>query len=105
MSKYWEIGTIVGVLGIFGMMTYSNIRTNELRAELMLDERIMIEHKNYIAHLEHRPTRSSIITRDLNGNGIPEKFCEIEGKRFFYEVDGKSIEDGLQKPVPKDDGE
>jgi len=34
--------------------------------------------------------------RDLNGNGIPEKFYEIDGKRYFLEIDGKNIEDTLK---------
>jgi hypothetical protein len=34
--------------------------------------------------------------RDLNGNGVLEKFYEIEGRKDFVEIDGKRLEDSLQ---------
>ena len=34
--------------------------------------------------------------RDLNGNGIPEKFYEIGGQKYFTEIDGKTVEDTLR---------
>lgn len=34
--------------------------------------------------------------KDLNANGKPELFYEINGKKCFVEVDGKSIEDTLK---------
>lgn len=35
--------------------------------------------------------------KDLNGNNIPEKFYEIDGKKVFLEVDGESLEGKLNK--------
>ncbi len=35
--------------------------------------------------------------RDLNGNGIPEKFYEVNGKKVFVEIDGKSVEDTIRE--------
>ncbi len=34
---------------------------------------------------------------DLNDDGLPEKFYEIGGKKAFISIDGKSIEDYLNK--------
>ncbi len=35
--------------------------------------------------------------RDLNGNGIPEIFYEINGNKYFKEIDGTPIEHSLQR--------
>jgi hypothetical protein len=34
--------------------------------------------------------------RDLNGNGLPERFFEIEGRKYFLAIDGKNLEDTLK---------
>ena len=35
--------------------------------------------------------------RDLNGNGIPEIFYEIDGEKYFLSIDGKILERDLEK--------
>ena len=35
--------------------------------------------------------------RDLNNNGSPERFYEIDGKRVFLSIDGKNLEDTLRE--------
>ena len=34
--------------------------------------------------------------KDLNKNGIPEQFYEIEGQKYFSKIDGKNVEDLLE---------
>ncbi len=34
-----------------------------------------------------------LIEEDLNGNGVPEQFYEICGKKAFLSVDGKTLEE------------
>lgn len=36
------------------------------------------------------------VTRDVNGNNIPEKYIELGGKKYFLEIDGKPVEEYLQ---------
>ncbi len=41
--------------------------------------------------------RYELITKNLNCNGKPEKFYEINGKKYFLEIDGKNLESRLVK--------
>lgn len=34
--------------------------------------------------------------QDLNNNGVPEKFYEIDGRKYFLEIDGQRLEDKLK---------
>ena len=34
--------------------------------------------------------------KDLNGDGIKEKFYNIDGEKYFYEIDGKNLEDKFE---------
>jgi len=36
------------------------------------------------------------VEKDLNRNGINEKYYFIDGERFFYEIDGKKLEDKFE---------
>lgn len=40
---------------------------------------------------------SSPMQRDLNGNNMLEKYIEINGIKYFSEIDGKNLEDSLKK--------
>jgi hypothetical protein len=42
-------------------------------------------------------TPAKIQSRDLNGNGIPDKFYTIEGKVAVVEIDGEPILNFLKK--------
>jgi hypothetical protein len=35
--------------------------------------------------------------RDLNNNGLDEKFVEINGKKYFSVIDGETLEEKLYK--------
>lgn len=79
----WTFGVIMlGILGMagFGTYTYSRKELSELELEKARAE------KGYV-----------IQERDLNGNGLSERFYEIDGKKSFLSIDGKNLEDSLQK--------
>ncbi|MCH7568867.1 MAG: hypothetical protein IIA87_05595 [Nanoarchaeota archaeon] len=54
-----------------------------------------------LAELEVEKSRAErgyvLQERDLNGNGVPERFFEIEGIRYFLEIDGENLYDTLIK--------
>jgi hypothetical protein len=54
-------------------------------------EEIIKTYKGYEAALKY-PEK----IKDLNGNDIPEKYIELNDKKYFLEVDGKSIESSLK---------
>ena len=37
------------------------------------------------------------IREDLNGNGLPEGYIELDGKKYFLEIDGKPVQEYIQK--------
>ena len=41
--------------------------------------------------------QQELYIQDLNRNGLPEKFYEINGKKYFLEIDGKNLEDMMGK--------
>jgi hypothetical protein len=47
-------------------------------------------------HYRNSLNSSRIETRDLNGNGLLEKFMDFEGNRYFLEIDGKNVQEYLQ---------
>ena len=61
---------MIGIPGIYAICAYKNKAPETAKAQPQYELRV----------------------QDLNGNGIPEKFYEIDGKRVFLEIDGKSIE-------------
>lgn len=71
---------IVSGLVILAMTFYAAMKKRDIKAE---NERL----RNLYTVQE----------KDLNGNGIPEIFLDIDGKKYFYSVDGKSIEDKLKE--------
>ena len=57
------------------------------------------------ASLEEPDETTSIIQaesvlqqHDLNGNGIPEQFYEIDGRRVYLSIDGECLDDRFIKP-------
>lgn len=72
-------------LSVFGLFS-----TSMLAAFIAVN----IYSVNYqISNLENSLKEHKIQSKDLNNNGIPEVFYEIEGKKYFLSIDGKSIED------------
>ena len=57
--------------------------------------------KERIARLELEKTKVEngyvLQQRDLNNNGAPEGFYEIDGMKFFLTIDGKNLEDALKE--------
>jgi len=46
--------------------------------------------------------KSIIITENVMGNKIPDKFYYVRGKRVYLEIDGKPLEDYLRsRDIPK----
>ena len=82
--KHWEPWewalAIVGVaVAYFGAMAY-------------------IDKEDSIFEMERAKAQpKKIIIQDLNRNNIPEKFYDINGKKFFLEIDGKNLEDVLRE--------
>jgi len=35
--------------------------------------------------------------RDLDSNNVPEKYIELNGRKYFLEINGKNIEDSLKQ--------
>lgn len=72
---------VLGAMTLFGVSKYLDSRKNIAQTEL---ERARVE-KGYVLQ-----------ERDLNSNGVPERFYEIEGKKAFLSVDGRGVEDNLR---------
>ncbi len=81
MSEYEAFAWAAGVMSIAGILGYYEINNVNKQAELEM--------------LKARP-QHELIVQDLNGDGNPERFYEINGKKFFLEIDGKNLEDNLE---------
>jgi len=43
------------------------------------------------------PPITESVREDLNGNGLLEKYVELNGKKYFSEIDGKPVQEYIQK--------
>ena len=80
MKDYTPLAWALGVVGVVGALVYDNVRTNEIKFEAFRAQ-----------------PQYELVVQDLNGNGTPEKFYEVNGKKFFLEIDGKNLEDTLRE--------
>lgn len=71
-----------GAVAIIGLGIYRASRENIEQLQL---EKARTE-KGYILQV-----------RDLNGNGLPERFFEVDGKKYFLAVDGTNLTDTLKR--------
>ncbi len=66
---------------------------------LNMAENSVKAYLGYRDALKLRELEQKIETRDVNGNNLPEKYLEINGRKYFLEVDGKPIQEyEVEKP-------
>ncbi len=75
------VAVAFGVAGVIGTIAYTDANRDNRRAEIEI--------------AKARP-QYELIVQNLNGNGVPEKFYEVNGRKFFLEIDGKNLEDTLR---------
>ena len=69
--------TSFALLGVYAIHEYREIQNDKHFHE----KEIMRIQNGYVLQKE-----------DLNNNGVLEEFFEMDGKKFFHSIDGKSIE-------------
>lgn len=77
---------VVGILGMLAVIIIPNIDRFRERKE---------ENGNYQESINIQKNVYELIRKDLNGNGLPEVYFEVDGKKFFYEIDGQPVLDYL----------
>ncbi len=73
----WTLGIVGGIGFIYSYAMYGDKQEVELQKV----------KNNY----------HELIVQDLNADGIPEKFYEINGHKVFLEIDGKNLESTLKR--------
>lgn len=77
------IGALIAGVGVaIAVGVYSSGRENI--AEMQL-EKARVE-RGYVLQ-----------ERDLNNNGLPERFYQVDGKKYFLEIDGENLEGTLRE--------
>ena len=93
MEHIKEIMVGAGIFGIVGLVIgglyYGMIKTGVANANAL----------KAVSELQKTKIEKSYILqeKDLNNNGIPEKFYEINGQKYFLEIDGKTLEDKIRR--------
>jgi len=80
MVNYVQMACVLGIVGVFGLITYNDVQTTKAKADI---DKVRLMSRE-------------IVVQDLNGNGIPERFYEFNGKKAFLEIDGKNLEATLK---------
>ncbi len=76
------IAIAIGGAAVLGISVYQLSKIDIARIEL---EKAKVE-RGYVLH-----------ERDLNNNGLPEKFYVIDGRKAFLSIDGKNLENKLKQ--------
>ncbi len=82
MTDYRHLAYAAMVVGVVGFLVYKDINKNNRNTEV---------------ELAKAKQPYELFVQDVNGNGIPETFIEVNGNRFFLAVDGKNLEDTLRR--------
>ena len=78
---------LAGSLTGIALITYVLFRPD--REEQKLDA--------ILEQLSRTNNLTNIITKNVIGGHVPEKFYEIDGRRFYLEIDGKPVEEYFKK--------
>ena len=103
MKNYKPFAWAIGVVGVVASVMYYEAKVaptrvdDELKRVEMEMMRVEMEKKRAEIDMIRTRPQYELNVQDLNGNGLPEKFYEINGKRFFLEIDGKNLEDTLKQ--------
>lgn len=84
----FETLIVASIVGILAVIIIPNIDRFRERKE---------ENGNYQESINIQKNVYELIRKDLNGNGLPEVYFEVDGKKFFYEIDGQPVIDYLQR--------
>ena len=85
------IAGVAVALATIGPSLYSIVQKNKNR-------KIDPNKSNYLEKGLGKDTKFGYLReKDLNNNGLPERYVEIEGVKYFLMIDGKDIEGDILK--------
>jgi len=91
-EKWYSSGLGVGAgLGIFVFMAF--VGYGQYRK---LESQNILEPLNRVNKANKPYSMQFVLERDLNGNGKPERFTEIDGVKYFSTIDGTNLEKSLK---------
>jgi len=110
ISRIIIVGGVSIISGVVLLGIYSDVsregyvyvnpgeRLDAIRERNRVTRETAIERLAELEVEKSRAERGYVLReRDLNGNGVPERFIEIEGVKYFLEIDGENLYDALKE--------